>query len=316
MQLRTIGRSGLQVPPLCLGGNVFGWTADEAASFRILDAAVDAGLNFIDTADVYSAWIPGHHGGESETIIGNWLKKSARRKDVVIATKVGMKMPPDRKGLSAEHIARSAEESLRRLKTDHVDLYFAHCDDASVPFEETLGAFQQLIKQGKVRIIGASNYTAPRLAEALKTSSEHGLPRFEVLQPLYNLYARADYEAALEPLCREQQIGVVTYFALASGFLTGKYRKPEDAAKSARGGGVVAKYLNERGFRILAALDEVGRRYGASPARVALAWQIARPTITAPIASATSVEQVSELLAATKLKLDQAAIEQLNSASA
>jgi len=225
-------------------------------------------------------------------------------------------MPPDRKGLSAEHIARSAEESLRRLKTDHVDLYFAHCDDASVPFEETLGAFQQLIKQGKVRIIGASNYTAPRLAEALKTSSEHGLPRFEVLQPLYNLYARADYEAALEPLCREQQIGVVTYFALASGFLTGKYRKPEDAAKSARGGGVVAKYLNERGFRILAALDEVGRRYGASPARVALAWQIARPTITAPIASATSVEQVSELLAATKLKLDQAAIEQLNSASA
>jgi aryl-alcohol dehydrogenase-like predicted oxidoreductase len=315
MQLRTIGRSGLQVPPLCLGGNVFGWTADEAASFRILDAAVDAGLNFIDTADVYSAWIPGHHGGESETIIGNWLKKSARRKDVVIATKVGMNMPPDRKGLSAEHIARSAEESLRRLKTDHVDLYFAHCDDASVPFEETLGAFQQLIKQGKVRIIGASNYTAPRLAEALKTSNEHGLPRFEVLQPLYNLYARADYEAALEPLCREQQIGVVTYFALASGFLTGKYRKPEDAAKSARGGGVVAKYLNERGFRILAALDDVGRRYRASPASVALAWQVARPTITAPIASATNVEQVSELLAATKLKLDQAAIEQLNSAS-
>lgn len=316
MQLRTIGRSGLQVPPLCLGGNVFGWTADEAASFKILDAAVDAGLNFIDTADVYSAWLPGHHGGESETIIGNWLKKTARRKDVVIATKVGMQMPPDRKGLSAEHIARSAEESLRRLKTDHVDVYFAHRDDASVPFEETLGAFQQLIKQGKVRIIGASNYTAARLAEALKTSSEYGLPRFEVLQPLYNLYARTDYEAALEPLCRKQQIGVVTYFALASGFLTGKYRKPEDAAKSARGSGVVAKYLNERGLRILAALDDVGRRYRASPASVALAWQVARPTITAPIASATNVEQVSELLAATKLKLDQAAIEQLNSASA
>lgn len=316
MQLRTIGRSGLQVAPLCLGGNVFGWTADEAASFRILDAAVDAGLNFIDTADVYSAWLPGHHGGESETIIGNWLKKSARRKDVVIATKVGMEMPPDRKGLSATHIARSAEESLRRLKTDHIDLYFAHRDDPGVSFEETLGAFQQLIKQGKVRVIGASNYTATRLAEALKTSREHDLPRFEVLQPLYNLYARADYETALEPLCREQQISVVTYFALASGFLSGKYRKPEDAAKSARGAGVVAKYLNERGFRILAALDDVGRRYVASPASIALAWQIARPTITAPIASATTVEQVSELVAATKIKLDQAAIEQLNSASA
>ncbi|HEY4873719.1 MAG TPA: aldo/keto reductase [Steroidobacteraceae bacterium] len=316
MQLRTIGRSSLQVAPLCLGGNVFGWTADEAASFKILDAAVDAGLNFIDTADAYSAWLPGHHGGESETIIGNWLRKRARRKDVVIATKVGLNMPPDRKGLSASHIAHSAEESLRRLNTDHIDLYFAHRDDPSVAFEETLGAFQKLIKDGKVRVIGASNYTATRLAEALKTSSEHGLPRFEVLQPLYNLYARADYETALEPLCREQQIGVVTYFALASGFLTGKYRKPEDAAQSARGGGVVAKYLNERGFRILAALDDVSRRYGASPASVALAWQIARPTITAPIASATTVEQVSELVTATKLTLDQAAIEQLNFASA
>jgi aryl-alcohol dehydrogenase-like predicted oxidoreductase len=315
MQLRPLGRSSLRVAPLCLGGNVFGWTANEAASFRVLDAAVDAGLNFIDTADVYSTWLPGHHGGESETIIGNWLQRSARRKDVVIATKVGMEMAPDRKGLSAAHIARSVEESLSRLQTDNIDLYFAHCDDESVPFEESLGALQNLIKQGKVRAIGASNFTAARFAEALETSRKHGLPRFEVLQPLYNLYARADYETALEPLCRQQQIGVVTYFALASGFLSGKYRKPEDAAKSARGSGVVAKYLNERGLRILAALDAVARRYNASPASVALAWQIARPSITAPIASATTVDQVVELVAATKMTLDKAAIEQLNAAS-
>jgi aryl-alcohol dehydrogenase-like predicted oxidoreductase len=316
MQHRTLGRSSLRVAPLCLGGNVFGWTANEAASFRVLDAAVDAGLNFIDTADVYSTWVPGHQGGESETIIGNWLQRSARRKNVVIATKVGMEMAPDRKGLSAAHIARSVEESLGRLQTDHIDLYFAHRDDPSVPFEETLGAFQKLIEQGKVRAIGASNYTAPRFAEALEASREHGLPRFEVLEPLYNLYARADYETALEPLCRQQQIGVVTYSALASGFLSGKYRRPEDAAKSARGSGVVAKYLNERGLRILAALDDVARRYSASPASVALAWQIARPGITAPIASATTADQLSELVAATKMTLDAAAIEQLNAASA
>ena len=316
MQHRTLGRSSLRVAPLCLGGNVFGWTANEAASFRVLDAAVDGGLNFIDTADVYSTWVPGHHGGESETIIGNWLNRSARRENVVIATKVGMEMAPDRKGLSAAHIARSVEESLGRLQTDHIDLYFAHRDDPTISFEETLGAFQKLIEQGKVRAIGASNYTAPRFAEALEASREHGLPRFEVLQPLYNLYARADYETALEPLCRQQQIGVVTYSALASGFLSGKYRRPADAAKSARGSGVVAKYLNERGLRILAALDDVARRYGASPASVALAWQIARPGITAPIASATTVDQLSELVAATKMPLDTAAIEQLNTASA
>jgi aryl-alcohol dehydrogenase-like predicted oxidoreductase len=316
MQHRTLGRSTLRVAPLCLGGNVFGWTANEAASFRVLDAAVDGGLNFIDTADVYSTWVPGHHGGESETIIGNWLKRSARRENVVIATKVGMEMAPNRKGLSAAHIARSVDESLGRLQTDHIDLYFAHRDDPTISFEETLGAFQKLIEQGKVRAIGASNYTAPRFAEALEASREHGLPRFEVLQPLYNLYARADYETALEPLCRQQQIGVVTYSALASGFLSGKYRRPADAAKSARGSGVVAKYLNERGLRILAALDDVARRYGASPASVALAWQIARPGITAPIASATTVDQLSELVAATKMPLDTAAIEQLNTASA
>jgi aryl-alcohol dehydrogenase-like predicted oxidoreductase len=315
MQLRTLGRSSLRVAPLCLGGNVFGWTANEAASFKVLDAFVAAGLNFIDTADVYSTWVPGHHGGESETIIGNWLKRGVRRKDVVIATKVGMEMAPDRKGLSAAHIVRSVEESLRRLQTDHIDLYFAHRDDPSVSFEETLGAYQRLIAQGKVRAIGASNYTAPRLAEALEVSRKQGLPRYEVLEPLYNLYARADYESALEPLCVEQQVSVVSYYALASGFLSGKYRTPEDAAKSARGKGVVAKFLNERGLRILAALDDVGRRYGASPASVALAWQIARPSITAPIASATTVDQLNELVAATQMKLDQAAIEQLNTAS-
>ena len=315
MQLRTLGRSTLQVSPLCLGGNVFGWTAAEPASFAVLDAMAAAGLNFIDTADVYSVWVPEHRGGESETVLGNWLKRRAKREDVVIATKVGMQMAPDRKGLSAAHIARSAEESLRRLQTDHIDLYFSHSDDASVPMEETLGAYQKLIAQGKVRAIGASNFTAARLSEALEVSRKSGLPRYEVLQPHYNLYARAGYESELEPLCVKEQIGVVNYYALASGFLTGKYRTPADAKKSARGKGVVEKFLNERGLRILAALDDVGRRYGASPASVALAWQIARPSITAPIASATTVDQLRELVAATQLNLDQAAIEQLNAAS-
>ncbi|HEV7612320.1 MAG TPA: aldo/keto reductase [Steroidobacteraceae bacterium] len=315
MQLRTLGRSGLQVAPLCLGGNVFGWTANEEASFAVLDAFVGAGLNFIDTADVYSVWVPGHRGGESETAIGNWLKRGGARKDVVIATKVGMKMASDRKGLSAAHIARSAEDSLRRLQTDYIDLYFSHCDDTSVPLEETLGAYQKLIAAGKVRAIGASNYTAPRFAEALEVSRRSALPRYEVLQPHYNLHERSDYESALEPLCLEHQIGVVGYYALASGFLSGKYRTPADASKSARGKAIVEKFLNERGLRILAALDEVARRYRASDASVALAWQIARPSITAPIASATTVAQVRELAAGAQLQLDQAAIEQLNAAS-
>lgn len=315
MQLRTLGRSSLRVAPLCLGGNVFGWTANQAASFAVLDALVEAGLNFIDTADVYSVWVPGHRGGESETVIGNWLKRSARRKDVVIATKVGMEMAADRKGLSAVHIARSIEGSLQRLQTDYVDLYFSHLDDAGVPFEETLGAYHKLISEGKVRAIGASNFTAPRLAAALEASRKSGLPRYEVLQTHYNLYLRSEYESTLEPLCLEQHIGVVGYFALACGFLSGKYRTPADAAKSTRGKGVVEKFLNERGLRILAALDEVGRRYAASPASVALAWQMARPGITAPIASATTAAQLEELIAATQLNLDAAAIEQLNAAS-
>ncbi len=316
MQLRSLGLSSLRVAPLCLGGNVFGWTATETASFAVLDALLDAGLNFIDTADVYSVWAPGHRGGESETVLGLWLRRGANRKDVVIATKVGMPMAPDRKGLSAKHIMHSVEESLRRLQTDYIDLYFSHCDDTAVPMEETLATYQKLISQGKVRAIGASNFTAARMGEALELSRKHALPRYEVLQPHYNLYARADYESALESLCLEHQIGVVSYFALAAGFLTGKYRTPADAAKSARGQGVIENFLNERGLSILAALDEVGRRHGAKPASVALAWQIARPSITAPIASATTVDQLNDLVAATQLKLDRADIERLNSASA
>lgn len=315
MQLRNLGGSGLRVAPLCLGGNVFGWTADEAASFAVLDALIDAGLNFVDTADVYSVWVPGHRGGESETVIGNWLQRRGRREDIVIATKVGMQMAPDRKGLSAAYIAQSVEDSLRRLRTDHIDLYFSHSDDSTVPLEETLGAYQKLIAAGKVRAIGASNYTAVRFAQALEVSRKGALPRYEVLQPLYNLYARSDYETELEPLCVKQHVGVVSYFALASGFLTGKYRTAADAAKSARGKGIVEKYLNARGLKILAALDDVAERRRSSQASVALAWQIARPSITAPIASATSVEQLSELVAATRLDLDKSDIEQLNAAS-
>lgn len=316
MQLRQLGRSGLQVAPLCLGGNVFGWTATEAASFAVLDAMVDAGLNFVDTADVYSVWVPGHRGGESETVIGNWFKRSGRRKDVVIATKVGMQMAPDRKGLSASYIARSVEDSLRRLQTDHIDLYFSHADDPSVPLEETLGAYQKLIGAGKIRAIGASNYAAARLTQALGVSRRDALPRYEVLQPHYNLYARSEFESELEPLCMKEQLGVITYFALASGFLTGKYRTAADAAKSARGKGVVDKFLNPRGLKILAALDDVAKRLRSSPAAVALAWQMARPSITAPIASATTVEQLNELVAATRLAFSAADIEQLNTASA
>jgi aryl-alcohol dehydrogenase-like predicted oxidoreductase len=316
MQLRNLGRSGLQVPPLCLGGNVFGWTATEAASFAVLDALLDAGLNFIDTADVYSVWVPGHRGGESETVIGSWLQRRGHRDDIVIATKVGMPMSADRKGLSAAHITRSVEDSLRRLQTDRIDLYFSHSDDPTVPLEETLGTYQKLIAAGKIRALGASNYTAGRLAQAIEVSRKNALPRYEVLQPHYNLYARAEYESELEPLCLEEQIGVIPYFALASGFLTGKYRTAADAAKSARGKSAVEKFLNARGLKILAALDDVAQRRRSSPASVALAWLMARPGITAPIASATRVEQLNELVAATRLTLDKADIEQLNAASA
>lgn len=315
MEKRKLGNSGIEVAPLSLGANVFGWTVDEPKGFKLLDAFVDAGFNLIDTADVYPKWAPGCQGGESEALIGKWLERSGRRKDVVIATKVGMEMAPDRKGLSKKYILRSAEESLRRLRADYIDLYQSHKDDPETPLEETLDAYDQLIREGKVRAIGASNYSAERLRQALEVSEKNGLPRYESLQPEYSLAERAGYEAALEPLCRGRNLGVITYFSLASGFLSGKYRAESDLAKSVRGKSV-KKYLNERGLRILAALDEVARQLNSTPARVAIAWLIARPGVTAPIASATSIEQLSDLIEATRLKLDAAAIERLNQASA
>jgi aryl-alcohol dehydrogenase-like predicted oxidoreductase len=315
MKTRKLGRSDLEVAPLAFGGNVFGWTVDEATSFQLLDAWVTAGLNFIDTADVYSRWAAGNSGGESETIIGNWLKRSGKRDQVIIATKVGMEMGPERKGLSKAHILRSVDESLRRLQTDYIDLYQSHIDDAETPLAETLAAYAELIKQGKMRAIGASNYNAARLAEALQVSAENGLPRYESLQPNYNLYDRAEYEAELEPLCLKENVGVISYFSLAKGFLTGKYRSEADLSKSVRGQGV-KRYLDERGFRILRALDQVAEQYHSTPASVSLAWLIARPSITAPIASATSLEQLKDLIEAAKLELDQAAIELLDQARA
>jgi aryl-alcohol dehydrogenase-like predicted oxidoreductase len=299
MSKRTLGNSGISIEPLALGGNVFGWSADEPASFAVLDAFAAEGLNFIDTADTYSAWVPGNQGGESETIIGRWLKRSGKRNQMVIATKVAKWSR--HKGLSAANIAAAADESLGRLGIDCIDVYFAHEDDASVPLEETLGAFGRLIEAGKVRAIGASNYSADRLGAALDVSAKHGLPRYEVLQ--------------LEPLVRRENIGVVNYYALASGFLTGKYRDKSDLSKSAARGGAVAKYLNPHGLRVLGALDEIASAHRATPAQVALAWLMARAGITAPIASATSAAQVHDIAAATRLKLSQAEITRLDEAS-
>lgn len=315
MKTRKLGGSGIEVSPICLGGNVFGWTADEAVSFAILDAFVGAGFNFVDTADVYSRWVPGHKGGESETVLGNWFKRSGNRKKVILATKVGLELAPEKKGLAKAYILREVEDSLDRLQTDYIDLYQSHIDDPSVPLEETLAAYEQLIKQGKVRAIGASNYSTERLAQAIKMGGQNGTPRYECLQPHYNLYERAGYEKELEPLCLEEGIGVIPYFALASGFLTGKYRSENDLAKGPRGQ-MVKKYLDERGFRILAALDEVAAKLNSTPGKVAIAWLIARPSITAPIASATTVEQLNELVDAGSLQLDPASIETLDAASA
>lgn len=312
---RKLGHSGIEVSPLMLGGNVFGWTIDQPTSFQILDAFVDAGLNFIDTADIYSTWVPGHTGGESETIIGNWLKQSGKRSKIVLATKVGMLMGSGKKGLKKDYILEEVEDSLLRLQTDYIDLYQSHEDDASTPLDETLGAYAQLIKEGKVRAIGASNYTAERLAEAFEVSRAHGFPSYQCLQPKYNLCERAGYESALEPLILKEGIGVVPYYALASGFLTGKYRSEADLGKSVRGAGV-RKYLDGRGFRILAVLDEVAAAHRSTPGKVALAWLMARPGITAPIASATSLDQLQDLVDSTTLELDAASIEALNQASA
>ena len=315
MKKRRLGKSNIEVAPLALGGNVFGWTADEPISFRLLNGFVDAGLNLIDTADVYSVWVPGHQGGESETVIGNWLKRSGRRKDVIIATKVGNVMSPEKKGLSKPYILRAAEDSLRRLQTDSIDLYQSHVDDPATPIEETLEAYAELISAGKVRAIGASNFTAERLTASLRISEERGYPSYVSLQPQYNLMERADYETNLEPVCLANGIGVIPYFGLASGFLTGKYRSEADLTKSPRGARV-QKYLDERGMRVLAALDEVSKRLSSTPARVALAWLMARPSITAPIASATNLDQLKDLIAATELKLDGDSIDILNRASA
>jgi aryl-alcohol dehydrogenase-like predicted oxidoreductase len=315
MITRELGRSGLEVTPLCLGGNVFGWTVDEATSFKLLDAWVDAGMNFIDTADVYSRWVPGHTGGESETVIGKWLKQSGKRSKVVLATKVGKDMGDGKVGLAPAYIRSAVEASLKRLQTDVIDLYQSHDDDANVPLADTLGAYADLIKAGKVRAIGASNFSAARLSEALAVSAAHKLPRYECLQPLYNLVERPAFEAELEAVCVQHGIGVITFFALASGFLSGKYRSEADLGKSARGQGV-KKYLNPRGLRVLDALDEVAARLNATPAQVALAWQIARPSVTAPIASATSLTQLADLVAAARLALDADALRALSSASA
>jgi aryl-alcohol dehydrogenase-like predicted oxidoreductase len=314
LSLRQLGRSPLSVAPLAFGGNVFGWSADEARSFQLLDTFVDAGFNLIDTADVYSAWAPGNRGGESEAIIGKWLKRGGKRDKVVIATKVAKwgQQP----GLSPINIREAVEGSLTRLQVEQIDLYQAHEDDATVPLHETLGEFARLIEEGKVRAIGASNYSADRFAEALQVSEQYGLPRYESLQPEYNLVSRASYERGLEPICRAEQVGVIGYYSLASGFLTGKYRSEADLAKSSVRGGAVKKYLNKQGLGVLAALDQVAAAHSATPAQVALAWLIARPGVTAPIVSATSVEQLKDVLGAAMLGLSAGEIAQLDVASA
>ncbi|HSW20123.1 MAG TPA: aldo/keto reductase [Ramlibacter sp.] len=312
---RQLGRSGLQVSPIAFGGNVFGWTADERTSFSLLDAWIDAGFNFVDTADVYSQWAPGHQGGESETIIGKWLKGGGQRDRVVLATKVGKPMPGG-KGLRPAWIRSAVEDSLRRLHTDCIDLYQSHDDDADTPLADTLGAYADLIRAGKIRAIGASNHSAARLAEALAASERHGLPRYESLQPLYNLYDRIAFEGELQNVCVANGVGVITFYALAAGFLSGKYRTPADAARSARGASVVAKYLNPRGLRILGALDKVAQQLGVTPSQVAIAWQLHKSAVTAPIASATSLAQLREITAAVALRLDAEHLQLLDSASA
>ena len=317
MQTRMLGRSGLNVAALGLGGNVFGWTIGETTSFEVLDAYVAGGGNFIDTADVFTTWVSGHTGGESESILGKWMRQRGNREQVVIATKVGNQMHHDAnaQGLSRRYIFQAIEESLQRLQTDYIDLYQAHSDDEQTPLEETLGAFADLVKQGKVRAIGVSNHTANRVIEALNISEKYEYTRYESLQPHYNLIHRQEYEPELEQLCREQELGVIPYYALASGFLSGKYRRQKSPLNSARVQEIQSRYLNEQGFSLLEHIDRVAAAYNATPAQISLSWLMARPGITAPIASATSVEQMRELLGATKLQLDQESIEALNMAS-
>ena len=315
MEKRELGHSGIKVGPLGFGGNVFGWTADESTSFRLLDAFVDSGLNLIDTADVYSTWAPGHHGGESESVIGSWLKKAGKRDKVVIATKLGKPMGEGRQGLSRKYIFEAVENSLYRLQTDYIDLYQSHEDDPATPLEETMRAFSELVNAGKVRAIGASNFGGKRLAEALAVSSQLGCTRYETLQQEYNLYARESFETDLRPVCERAGLSVLPYFSLASGFLTGKYRSEKDLGKSPRGSRVKG-FLNLRGYRILDALDRVALEKKATPAQVALAWLIAQPTVVAPLASATSIAQWNELQGSVRLRLDDTALQLLDDASA
>jgi aryl-alcohol dehydrogenase-like predicted oxidoreductase len=314
MQKRPIGTSALQVAPLCFGGNVFGWTVDEKQSFRLLDAFIDQGFNFIDTADTYSRWVPGHVGGESETILGKWLKQRGKRDHIIVATKVGGDMGSGKKDLSADYILREVETSLRRLQTDYIDLYQSHYDDPDTSPEETLRAYDRLIREGKVRVIGASNLSADRIRLSLQISREHGYPLYQSLQPRYNLYDRQPFENELLDLCRENTISVLSYYSLASGFLTGKYRSEADFTKSARGEGM-KKYLNARGYRILEVLDAVAKRYQTSQAAISIAWLLSQPQVVAPIASATSIRQLEELVAGATLKLDPDALALLNAAS-
>ena len=315
MNNRKLGETGLEISPLVFGGNIFGWTVDQATSFKLLDAFVAAGFNSVDTADVYSKWVPGHTGGESEVILGEWMKRKGNRNKVIVATKVGMDMGDGKKGLSKSHILRSAEDSLRRLQTDYIDLYQSHVDDPDTPFEETFGAYALLIEQGKVRAVGASNHKAERLAAALETSRKSGLPAYQTLQPNYSLIERTDYESNLEAVCVKEGLGVINYFPLAGGFLTGKYRSEDDAAGKARARNVT-KHLNARGFQILDALDRVAKKYNATPARISLAWLLARPSITAPIVSATNLEQLHDLVSSVDLAMDHDSVEYLNQASA
>jgi aryl-alcohol dehydrogenase-like predicted oxidoreductase len=314
MEQKKLGPSDLNVPSICLGGNVYGWTLSEADTFHQLDRALDAGLNFVDTADVYSRWAPGHTGGESETILGKWFASTGRRKEVILATKVGMEMGEGRKGLSAHYIAEAVDASLRRLQTDYIDLYQAHRDDSETPLEETLGAFDKLVKAGKVRCIGASNYTGARLAEALEISSKNGLAGYVSLQPHYNLVERQPFESDLLPVVEEYGLGVIPYFSLAAGFLTGKYRRDSDPSQSARGG-MVKKYLNDHGFAVVDALAEAAKTHRSTSARVALAWLLAQPGITAPIASATHDSQFEDLVGAATLELDPSSIQRLTEVS-
>lgn len=314
MQKRRLGRTDLSIAPLVLGGNVFGWTADEKTSFDLLDRFVGAGLNAIDTADVYSSWVPGHKGGESETIIGNWMKDRGNRDKVIVITKVGSDMGQGHKDLSAAYIEKAVDASLKRLRTEFIDLYLSHWPDPATPYEETLGAYEKLLAKGKIRYAGCSNLDAGQLRAALDVASLRGLPRYEVLQPEYNLYDRSSFDGPLRDLCVAEDIGVITYFSLAKGFLSGKYRSEADLGQSPRGGGI-KDYLNARGKRILAALDAVSARHSAKPAEVAIAWVIARPGVTAPIASATKPEQMDSLIKAVSLKLSADDMAELDKAS-